>query len=86
MECNAAFYSDTNLGERKAKIDLMIAEASLKTAEANLKTAEAYHQHAVNLKELLATYISVCTHPVLDDLAKAAFKAAILHTVAAWAR
>jgi hypothetical protein len=75
MECDGGFYGDTlDVDERKARIGLMVAEASLKTAEAN-------HKNVASQKELLAAYVSVCTHPDLDDLAKTAFKAGMIHAI-----
>ena len=80
MECDGGFY-DLDVDERKAKIALMIAAAHLKTAEASLKTAEANSKNVDSHKELLETYVSVCTHPVLDDAAKAAFKANVMNII-----
>jgi hypothetical protein len=73
IECDAGICN-LDADERKAKIALMNAEASLKTAEANQKNV---HSH----KELLAAYLSVCSHTALDDTAKAAFKASMLSTI-----
>ena len=66
--------AELETAERKCKVALMLADA-------RNKSAEVHHKEIENQKELLAAYVSICTHAALNDGDKAVLKANMMRAI-----